>query len=254
MASKPLPTDLPIYTFHDADALESFLAHSHTTAPGCYLKLAKKASGISSVTKAEATEVALCFGWIDGVGQGLGADWYLVRFTPRRPKSMWSQKNVETVNRLIAQGRMRPAGQAAVDAAKADGRWERAYAGPATITVPPDMGAALEQTPAAGRYFATLNSSERYSVLWRVHTASPTARPGRIQSLVAMLAESRTPAALGGKKASPNPAKVTKRGSRQSATTKEAAVGRRVTDHEEVQPEHAVKPRTPRRAGLRPRG
>jgi uncharacterized protein YdeI (YjbR/CyaY-like superfamily) len=252
MAGKPLPTDLSIYTFPDASALESFLASNHATMPGCYVKFAKKASGIQSVTKAEATEVALCFGWIDGVGQGLDANWYLGRFTPRRAKSLWSQKNVETVGRLIAEGRMQPAGHAAVEAAKADGRWDRAYAGPATITVPADFEAALKKTRAAGRFFATLNSSERYAVLWRVHTATPTARPGRMEALVEMLAEGKKPGALGGKKASPHTGKVVKAQSRKKAVAKEATV-RTEAGGQAPRAADGLRTSVPRRPGLRPR-
>ena len=125
--------------------------------------------------------------WVDD-------DWYTVRFTPRRPTSVWSQKNVETVARLVAEGRMRPAGVAAVRAAQDDGRWERAYAGPATITVPDDLAAALAAAPAAAAAFAELDRTNRYSVLWRVHTAaSPETRAKRIAACVAMLAEGRRP-------------------------------------------------------------
>ena len=135
MSIKPLPSDLPVYSFSTIKDLELFLEPEHSTSSGFYLKLAKKASGIQSVSAAEAVETALCFGWIDGRANGLDQDWWLVRYTPRRAKSNWSQKNVNTVSQLLEQGRMRPAGLAAVETAKADGRWERAYAGPATITV-----------------------------------------------------------------------------------------------------------------------
>lgn len=173
--------------------MEAFLEREHSTAPGFYLKLAKKASGIQSISAAEAVEVALCFGWIDGRANGLDKDWWLVRYTPRRAKSIWSQKNVDTVGRLLEQGRMRPAGLAAVDAAKADGRWGRAYAGPATMTAPEDFTAALAAVPAAQTYFETLNKTGRYSVLWRIATASPTTRAKQIENLVQMLSEAKHP-------------------------------------------------------------
>lgn len=193
MSAKLAPSDLPIYTFLTSSAMEAFLEREHTTTRGFYLKLAKKASGIQSISAAEAVEVALCFGWIDGRANGLDKDWWLVRYTPRRTKSIWSQKNVDTVGRLLEQGRVRPAGLAAVDAAKADGRWQRAYAGPATMTVPDDFTIALAAVPAAATYFETLNKSGRYSVLWRIETASPSTRAKRIETLVQMLSEGKHP-------------------------------------------------------------
>ncbi|KAJ5833861.1 hypothetical protein N7474_002172 [Penicillium riverlandense] len=202
MSSKPQPpsSDLPTYSFRTAKDLESFLERKHTTTPGFHLKIAKKASGIQSVSAAEAVETALCFGWIDGRANGYDADWWLVRYTPRRAKSIWSQKNVNTVSQLLKNGRMRPAGLAAVEAAKADGRWDRAYAGPATMTVPEDFTTALAAEPAAQEIFETLNKSERYSVLHRVQTASPSARAKRIGVLVLMLAEKKSAASSGKRK------------------------------------------------------
>ena len=187
-----LPDDLPVLDFADQAALEAWLEAEHATAPGVYVKLAKKGAGVPSVTYAELVESCLCFGWIDGRSNRLDDRFYLQRITPRRARSVWSQKNVTTVERLIAEGRMRPAGHAAVEAAKADGRWERAYAGPATITVPDDLAAALSAEPAAQQAFDALDGQNRYAVLWRVHTAaSPAARAKRIATLVQMLAEGR---------------------------------------------------------------
>lgn len=188
MSPKPLPTDLPIHAFPTASDLESFLEREHVTAPGFHLKFAKKASGIQSISPPEAVETALCFGWIDGRANPLDEHYWLVRYTPRRPKSIWSQKNVATVTRLLEQGRMRPAGLAAVEAAKADGRWERAYAGPAGMEVPADFAEVLAGFPAAGRFFESMNKTERYSILWRVQTAAPAVRKKRIGTLVGMLA------------------------------------------------------------------
>ena len=169
---------------------EAWLEAEHERAPGLYLKIAKKAAGIPSITAAEAVEVALCFGWIDGRGNRVDDDWFTVRYTPRRAKSVWSQKNVETVARLVEAGRMRPAGLAAVQAAQDDGRWDRAYAGPATITVPDDLAAALAASPAAAAAFAGLDGANRYSVLWRVHTAAtPQTRTKRIAAAVQVLAD-----------------------------------------------------------------
>ncbi|KAJ5872728.1 uncharacterized protein N7529_005081 [Penicillium soppii] len=194
MSTKPPPTDLPTHSFSTTKELEAFFEREHSTLPGFHLKLAKKASKIQSVTAAEAVETALCFGWIDGQANAYDKDWWLVRYTPRRAKSIWSQKNVNTVGRLLENGRLRPAGLAAVEAAKADGRWDRAYAGPATITVPDDFATALAMEPAAAAFFSTLKKSDRYSVLWRVQTASPKSRNNRIKTLVQTLAEGNWPA------------------------------------------------------------
>lgn len=189
------PTDLETRTFASAAELEAWLDAEHDRSPGLYVRIAKKSAGIASVTAAEAVEVALCFGWIDGRANRVDDDWYTIRFTPRRARSVWSQKNVGTVARLVAEGRMRPAGSAAVRAAQHDGRWERAYAGPATITVPDDLAAALAAVPAAQAAFAGLDRADRYSVLWRVHTAAtPETRAKRIAAAVQSLsAGSRTP-------------------------------------------------------------
>jgi len=195
MPTKTLPTDLPIHTFPTAADFEAFLEREHTILPGFYLKLAKKSSGLPSITGSEAVEVALCFGWIDGRANGLDGNWWLVRYTPRRAKSIWSQKNVNTVGRLLDEGRMRPAGVATVETAKADGRWERAYAGPATITVPDDFTAALATNEAASAFFEGMNKSDRYSVLWRIETASPASRAKRIEALIQLLAVGKKPGA-----------------------------------------------------------
>ncbi|QKX62392.1 uncharacterized protein TRUGW13939_09551 [Talaromyces rugulosus] len=204
----PPPTDLPIHSFPNASALESFLEHSHTQIPGFHLKIAKKASGIPSVSAADAVQVALCFGWIDGQANSFDADWYLTRYTPRRPKSIWSQKNVDTVTRLLQQQqedegkpqqqqqhafRMRPAGISAVEAAKADGRWARAYAGPATMTVPDDFAAALAAVPAAQGFFERQSKTARYTVLMKLYTGAERTRAKRIAGLVQLLAEEKMP-------------------------------------------------------------
>jgi uncharacterized protein YdeI (YjbR/CyaY-like superfamily) len=189
-----LPTDLPVMAFPDQAALEEWLEAEHATAPGLYVKIAKKGAGVPSINWEQMVEVLLCFGWIDGRANRLDDRYYLQRITPRRPRSVWSQKNVATVERLIAEGRMRPAGLAAVEAAKADGRWERAYAGPATITVPDDLAAALDADPAARAAFDALDGTNRYAALWRVHTAAtPGTRSKRIAALVQMLAGGRRP-------------------------------------------------------------
>jgi uncharacterized protein YdeI (YjbR/CyaY-like superfamily) len=187
-----LPTDLPVLGFPDQAALEAWLETEAATAPGVYVKLAKKGAGVPSVTYAELVESCLCFGWIDGRSNRLDDSFYLQRITPRRARSVWSQKNVDAVEALTEAGRMRPTGLAAVEAARADGRWERAYAGSATITVPDDLAAALAAEPAAQREFEVLDGANRYAVLWRVHTAGTSAtRAKRIATLVQMLADGR---------------------------------------------------------------
>jgi uncharacterized protein YdeI (YjbR/CyaY-like superfamily) len=191
MSPVTLPTDLPVMAFADQAAFEAWL-EENAGAPGVYVKLAKKGAGVPSVTYAELVESALCFGWIDGRSNRLDDRFYLQRMTPRRARSVWSRKNVDAVEALTLAGRMRPSGLAAVEAARADGRWERAYAGSATITVPDDLAAALAAEPAAQAAFDGLDGANRYAVLWRVHTAaSETTRAKRIASLVQMLAEGR---------------------------------------------------------------
>ena len=187
-----LPTDLPVMAFPDQAALQAWLEAEGATAPGLYVKIAKKGTGVPSVNWEQMVEVLLCFGWIDGRANRIDDSFYVQRVTPRRPKSVWSAKNVATVERLIAEGRMRPAGLAVVEAAKADGRWERAYAGSAAIAVPDDFAEALAAEPAAQKEFEALNGANRYAVLWRVHTANtPATRAKRIANLVQMLAEGR---------------------------------------------------------------
>ncbi len=179
-------------TFATAADFDAWLAAERDRAPGLFLKIAKKSAGIPSLTAGEAVEVALCHGWIDGRANRVDDDWFTVRYTPRRPKSVWSQKNVQTVARLVDEERMRPAGLAAVEAAQADGRWDRAYAGPATITVPDDLVAALAAEPAAQEAFAGLDGANRYAVLWRVHTAAtPQTWAKRIAACVQLLVEGR---------------------------------------------------------------
>jgi uncharacterized protein YdeI (YjbR/CyaY-like superfamily) len=186
----PVPDDLPVLGFADQAGLETWLAAEHERAPGLYVRLAKKGAGVPSVSYPELVESVLCFGWIDGVVRGLDDRFYLQRITPRRPRSVWSLKNVETVAALTAAGRMRPAGLAAVAAAQADGRWERAYPGASRMTVPEDLAAALAAEPAAAAAFAALSASDRFAVLFPVHTAAtPATRARRIAAQVAKLAE-----------------------------------------------------------------
>ena len=186
------PTDLPVHRFADQTAFEAWLEAEHERSPGIYVVIAKKGAPEPTLKQAEMVEALLCFGWIDGRVNRFDDLHFLTRVTPRRPKSVWSKKNVDWVAELIAAGRMRPAGLAAVEAAKSDGRWERAYAGPATATVPDDLLTALAASPDAQRAFDQLDGTNRYAVLWRVHTAAtPATRAKRIAACVQMLAEGR---------------------------------------------------------------
>ena len=175
--------------FRNAQAFEAWLRRHHATCDGLWLQIAKKGAAEPSVTYPEAVEIALCWGWIDGQKKGLDDQHFLQRFTPRRARSIWSKVNVAKVAALVEAGRMQPPGQAQVDAAKADGRWEQAYDGARTATMPDDLRDALAATPAAAAFFATLNAGNRYAVLWRVQTAvKPETRAKRIAQLVEMLA------------------------------------------------------------------
>ncbi|KQY98717.1 hypothetical protein B5M43_007430 [Microbacterium sp. MEC084] len=179
----------------DAAAWRAWLDRHEDTTDGVWLILAKKGTtSPTSLTYAQALEEALCSGWIDGRRQSVDRAVFRQHFTPRRRASIWSQRNVGIVSELIAQGRMRPRGQAEIDRAKADGRWERAYAGPATVQVPEDLAAALTASAGAAESFARLNGQNRYAVLHRVLTApSATSRADRIAKLVAMLERGETP-------------------------------------------------------------
>jgi uncharacterized protein YdeI (YjbR/CyaY-like superfamily) len=185
--------DLPVEEFASAKAWERWLAAHHATAPGLWLMIAKKGTGVSTVEIVDAIEVALCYGWIDGLRHAHDETYFRQRFTPRKPRSKWSQINRDRVEALIAAGRMRPAGQVQVDAAKADGRWDAAYAGARTIEVPDDLTHALRRNAQARRAFAALDSTNRYAILFRIHDAKrPETRARRIEQFVTMLEEGRT--------------------------------------------------------------
>jgi uncharacterized protein YdeI (YjbR/CyaY-like superfamily) len=187
--------DQPTLIVLDAAAWAQWLASNHEHSPGVWLGLAKKgAIEPTSLTYDEALEQALCHGWIDGQVRRLDERVYRQRFTPRRPRSAWSKRNVGIVERLTSEGRMRPAGVAAVERAQADGRWEQAYAGQATIEVPADLVAALAAQPAAQAMFEVLTSQNRYAVLYRIDSAKRAdTRTRRIEQFVAMLARGDTP-------------------------------------------------------------
>ena len=178
----------------DAAAWRRWLAANHASSAGVWLRLAKK--GMNEPTQlryAEALDEALCHGWIDGQVRRFDVASYRQRFTPRRPRSAWSQNNVANIERLLGEGRMTPAGVAAFEAARADGRLDRAYPGQASIEVPDDLAAALEAEPAARVSFESLSSQNRYAVLLRIHQAArPQTRAQRIERFVAMLARGET--------------------------------------------------------------
>ncbi|WP_220032851.1 YdeI family protein [Curtobacterium sp. MCBD17_023] len=179
----------------DAAAWRAWLDGHEDTSDGVWLVLAKKGTtSPTSLTYAQALDEALCSGWIDGSKRGLDAATFLQRFTPRRKASLWSKRNVGLVAALVEAGRMRPRGQAEVDRAKDDGRWDRAYAGAATAEVPADLRAALDAAPTAAALFAELDATNRYAVVHRVVTApSETARANRIAKLVGGLTRGETP-------------------------------------------------------------
>lgn len=180
---------LPIHPFKSVAAFEKWLERHHETADGLWVKIGKKANPAPSITYDEAVEVGLCFGWIDGLKNTYDELWYVQRFTPRKPRSIWSQTNVVRVERLLAEGRMRPAGLAQVEAAQADGRWDRAYPGSSTAEVPADFQAALAADPAARAAFDALNRQGRYSILFRIHEARRAdTRARRIDEFVRQLA------------------------------------------------------------------
>lgn len=179
---------LPELACADAAAWHAWLDREHGSAPGVWLRIAKDAAGVASVRYPEALEVALCYGWIDGVKRRIDEGFWVQKFTPRTARSIWSKVNRDKVQALIAAGRMRPAGLKEIERAKADGRWDAAYDSASKSTVPPDLQAALDASPAAQAFFATLNSQNRYAILFRTQTAKkPETRARRIAQFVQML-------------------------------------------------------------------
>jgi uncharacterized protein YdeI (YjbR/CyaY-like superfamily) len=186
--------DVPVVSFASQEAWEAWLAKEHERSDGVWLKIAKKGGGVSSPTYQEALDVALCYGWIDGQKGALDADCWVQRFTPRRGQSKWSKINTEKAERLIGAGRMKPAGLRQIELAKADGRWQAAYAGQRAATVPDDLQRALEASPVAKELFDRLNSVNRYAILYRVQDAKrPETRAARIRKFVEMLERGETP-------------------------------------------------------------
>jgi uncharacterized protein YdeI (YjbR/CyaY-like superfamily) len=177
----------------DAEALRAWLVSNHATSTGVWLALTRKGGTITTLTWQQAVDEALCFGWIDGQGRKGDQDISWIRFTPRTPRSSWSQRNVAHVARLDAQGRMSPAGHAAVEAAKADGRWAAAYAPPSEAEVPADLIAAIAADPAAQAMFDVLTKTNRFALIYRVNSLKRAqTRERKIDEFVAMLARHET--------------------------------------------------------------
>ena len=185
--------DLPVILFESEEAWEAWLAENHEASPGVWLRLAKKGSGLDSISYSQALDVALCYGWIDSQKKSYDEQSWLQRFTPRGPKSVWSKINREKVEQLINSGRMKPAGLRAVEAAKQDGRWDAAYDSQRNATVPDDFQAELDKHPEARAFFATLNSANRYAILYRLQTAKKAeTRAKRIRQFIEMLEKKET--------------------------------------------------------------
>lgn len=185
--------DLATRAFPSAKSFRAWLHREHDRSDGLWVKIAKKGTGVKTVTYAEAVDVALCYGWIDGQKARYDDTWFLQRFTPRRPRSVWSQINCDKVAQLIDQGLMQPAGLEQVERAKVDGRWDAAYQGSRAMTVPDDFQAALDANPAATAAFVGINRANRYAFLYRIQSAKkPETRASRIEKYIAMLAAGET--------------------------------------------------------------
>ena len=182
----------PVLQFPDARRWRAWLARNHRSPDGVWLRIAKKGAPRPSVSYVEALDEALCFGWIDGQKKSHDRNAFLQKFTPRRPRSVWSKRNIEHCERLAAAGRMEPTGQAEIDRAKADGRWGQSYDPPSRAEPPGDLRRALARNRSARQFFDTLDRTNRYAILWRLQTAKrPETRARRLETFVQMLAEGR---------------------------------------------------------------
>lgn len=187
---KPTPPkpEQPIMAFESADAFEQWLGANHGEHPGIWLRIYKKGTNLPTVTYAEAVDIALCFGWIDGQKDKYDAESWLQKFTKRGHKSVWSKVNTGHVERLTNEGRMRPAGQAAIDAAKADGRWDKAYHSASTMEMPEDFLKALAKNKKAQAFFDTLNKTNTYAIYYRINSVKRAeTRERKIREFVEML-------------------------------------------------------------------
>ena len=187
-ASKSTNNDISTLPFSKQKDWADWLRNNHPKSSGVWLKLAKKNSGSQSVSYAEALEIALCYGWIDGQKKSYDESFWLQKFTPRGAKSIWSKINKAKAGELIKSGRMKPTGLKAVERAKQDGRWDAAYDSPSVSTVPPDFQARLNKSAKAKAFFATLNSANRYAILFRIQTAKKAeTRARKIEQFIEML-------------------------------------------------------------------
>jgi uncharacterized protein YdeI (YjbR/CyaY-like superfamily) len=181
-------TDEPVLFFDSPEAWDAWLDENHASSRGVRVKIAKKGKGIATVAYPEVLDIAIAYGWIDGVRHAFDDTYFLQRFTPRGPRSKWSKINRDKATKLIESGKMNPAGLTEVERAKADGRWDAAYDSHRTATVPDDLQRALDANPTAAEFFATLNSQNRYAILYRLQDAKrPETRARRIAQFVEML-------------------------------------------------------------------
>ena len=181
---------VPILAFETPDTFEAWLTKNHDKSDGLWLKLFKKSSKRKTITYAEALDVALCYGWIDGRANKFDGDSWIQRFTPRGARSIWSKKNTDNVERLTSLGKMRPAGLEEVEKAKADGRWAKAYDSPKDMQLPDDFMKALSKNKKAKAFFETLNKTNKYAIGWRLQTAKkPETKEKRIKAIVEMLSK-----------------------------------------------------------------
>ena len=183
-----IKSGLPVLGFADLESFEAWLAAQGRDSPGLWVKFAKKGAGVAGLSKTEAIDAALCHGWVDGQLDKYDERHWLIRFTPRKPRSKWSELNRKRAEQLTGEGRITPAGQAQIDAARADGRWEAAYAPASTAAVPTDLQAALDANPRAEEFFATLTGANRYAILYRIGAVKEAeTRRRKIETFVAML-------------------------------------------------------------------
>jgi len=182
--------DLPILTFKDQKEFEIWMAKNHDTSPGVWIRIYKKATGKETISHELALDVALCYGWIDSQANGLDEQSHIQKFTPRRAKGIWSKRNTEHIERLIAAGKMKPEGMKQVEEAKADGRWDAAYSAPSEMVMPEDFLKELQKDKKAFEFFQTLNKSNTYAIGWRLQTAKkPETREKRMKIILEMLSK-----------------------------------------------------------------
>lgn len=193
MSKKNKKPPLPVHTFKTPEEFEAWLEQNHKQPDGIWLKIFKKGADETGITRGEALDEALCYGWIDGQAKGLDDTAWLQKFTPRRPGSLWSKRNTEYIDRLTKLGKMKPAGLEEVEKAKADGRWARAYDPPSEMTIPDDFMDELSKVPDSLAFFKTLNKTNRFAITWRLQTAKkPETRQRRMKKILDMLSKGET--------------------------------------------------------------